>query len=177
MIEEYKNTFNDEGVAEVKASIVSSYDSEREVTEEEFAHFIGRNAKYYIERFKKFKINGVDKFSVTWLWPPFFFSCFWMAYRKMYIWAIGALVLETIFYSVHYLFTILFKVLFAIAGNYLYYKHTKRKILRLKTTRTFSDSSEMLTALERKGGVNYWLALISIAFYILGIISLLENLE
>lgn len=171
MMEEYKDTLSDEAVAEMKASTAPNSAQGGEVTEEEFVHFIERNAEYYLAKFEKFETNGADKFSVTWLWPAFFFTCLWMAYRKMYLWAIAAFVMEGILYDVHPSLAIFPKVLFAIVGNYLYYKHTKRKIIKLKTREVFSDSSELLTALERKGGVNYWMALISIVIYVLGLIA------
>jgi hypothetical protein len=67
--------------------------SEAEVTEKEFAQFIGDNECEYLPVFRKFEEAGAhNKFS--WHWPAFFFGFLWMAYRKMYVWALVALFLE-----------------------------------------------------------------------------------
>jgi len=45
-------------------------------------------------------------------------------------------------------------IFFGVTGNYIYYKHAKRKILNLKRTKTFSDTHEMLMAIKREGDLN-----------------------
>jgi CRP-like cAMP-binding protein len=124
-------------------------DKKSEITDEEFAYFIGRNADYYIPKFRKFNDGG---FSVTWNWPAFFFQFFWMAYRKMYLWAFFAVVGVLVYYGVVVLLLGLFGLFpllnvadfpvlalmlrisvrilplvgFGILGNYIYYKYVKQ---------------------------------------------------
>ncbi len=90
----------------------------------------------------------------------------WMAYRKIYGWALVVFFLS----FVPFLNLLLIPVL-GLTGNYLYYKHTKKKILNLKTTQTFSDSTQMSNALCKIGGVNVWAAIVvvvlGIAFHVL----------
>jgi hypothetical protein len=134
-------------------SVVCNYCGElvhaTEITDEEFAYFIGRNADYYIPKFRKFNDEG---FSVTWNWPAFFFQFFWMAYRKMYLWAFFAVVGVLFYYVVVLLLLGLFGLFpllnvgdfpglalmlrisirilplvgFGILGNYIYYKYVKQ---------------------------------------------------
>src|SRR5690606_28271216 len=43
---------------------------------------IGRNAEYYLERFRGFDAAG--KAGASWHWPAFFITFFWLLYRKMW---------------------------------------------------------------------------------------------
>lgn len=120
-----------------------------EITREDFVHFIGDDADKYLTKFRKFYADGRDKFAFTWHWPAFFFTFIWMAYRKLYGWALALFLLNFIPFLGFF-----FWVIFGLTGNYLYYKYTKKKILNLKTTQTFSDSNQMVVALRKIGGVN-----------------------
>lgn len=149
-MEENENTLNDDKIEEVEAVIAPSVGSMAEITEEEFAHFVGRKADYYIPKFRKFSNDG---FSVTWNWSAFFFEFVWMAYRKMYLWALAVWILILAFGNLPFLPGM---VLFGMTGNYIYYRYAKKKILHLKTNQIFSNSHDISVALEKEGGVNQW---------------------
>ena len=123
------------------------------ITDEEFKTFIGKNADRYLAQFKKFTVGGVDRFKATWHWPAFFVPFLWMPHRKLYLWALAlwALDLLLVFASVWALGLLLvsasagfgvilyFVVAFllvmvvpGITGNYIYYKHVKKKLFQLK---------------------------------------------
>ena len=119
-----------------------------QIKTKDFIFFIGPKSDKYLSKFKKFNITGVDKFSLTWHWPAFFFSFLWMLYRKLYLWALLAFVLSLIPY-----FGFLLWVVWGATGNYIYYKNAKKKILRLKTLQPASDLS---ISLRNIGGVNEW---------------------
>jgi len=123
------------------------------ITSGEFAAFIGGNAGKYLRKFNEFYVDGKDKFTFTWHWPAFLFGFFWMVYRKLYGWAFVLLFLQTLFSLIPYLSPVA-RVVIGLIGNYLYYKHTKEKILKLKKTHTFSDSAQMVAALKKIGAVN-----------------------
>ena len=91
--EQNKDDFNDENIEEAQASIVVADGSETRVTEKEFARFIGHNADEYLPVFRRFDIQGGHN-KISWHWPAFFFGFLWMAYRRMYVWALVALFLE-----------------------------------------------------------------------------------
>ncbi len=118
------------------------------ITDVEYATFIGTNSDKYLAMFKKFSVLGKDNFAATWHWPAFFFGPFWMLYRKLYLWAIAALVASCIPWL-----NLLFLVGWGIVGYYLYYKHAKKKILEFKTI----PSVNIAPAFAQVGGVHRWL--------------------
>jgi hypothetical protein len=101
--------------------------STTEVTEEEFSSFIGKNAENYIRKFRKFNVDGVDKFALTWNWPAFFFGFWWLLYRKLYVWALISFLLLIIPY-----WFFLSSFVYGAIANYIYYKHVKKKITQKK---------------------------------------------
>ncbi|MHC4153172.1 MAG: DUF2628 domain-containing protein [Planctomycetota bacterium] len=136
-----------------------------EITRDEFYYFIGDNASKYLRKFGKFYADGRDKFAFTWHWPAFLVMIIWMAYRKLYGWAIVVFFLSFIPFLGFLLW-----VIFGLTGNYLYYKHAKKKILKLKATQTFSDSDQMSVALRKIGGVNFGAMVIGIGVTLLQIL-------
>jgi hypothetical protein len=122
--------------------------------EEDLIAFIGNNAHKYLSKFKKFNIAGVDNFTVTWHWPAFLIGPFWMLYRKLYLWALIAFVVGIIPY-VGWLTVIVWGMI----GNYLYYKHVKKKISEL---RILQPSSDISITLSQIGGVNRWVVTVAI---------------
>jgi len=165
---EQENSLSNEENEEAKAVIVSSDESKTEVTEEDFSHFIGKNADKYLRKFKKFTVGGVDKASITWNWPAFFFGFLWMLYRKLYLWALLAFVLPIIPFLPSYS-GLLIMIVWGMTGNYIYYKHAKKKILKLKTDQLSFDLSLMAASLRKIGGVNRWVAYIPAIIAIAGI--------
>jgi hypothetical protein len=101
--------------------------STTEVTEQEVSSFIGENAENYIRKFRKFSVDGVDKFSWTWHWPAFFFGFWWLLYRKLYVWALIAFLLLMIPY-----WFFLNSFVYGVIANYIYYKQVKKKITQKK---------------------------------------------
>ena len=163
-----ENNLSNGEIEDVKDVFVSSDQSKTEATEEDFAHFIGKNADKYLLKFKKFKVGGVDKFSISWHWPAFFFGFLWMLYRKLYLWTLVAFAIGIIslFPSD---FGFLITIVWGMTGNYIYYKHAKKKILKLKTDQPSFDLSLMETSLRKIGGVNRWAAYIPAIIFIAGI--------
>jgi uncharacterized membrane protein YkgB len=153
--EQNKDDLNDEEIEEVQASIVTGDGSGTRVTEKEFARFIGDNAENYLPVFRGFDIDGAHN-KVSWHWPAFFFGFMWMAYRRMYVWALVALFLECF---IRYLaFDIIqhpiaaeasIRIVYGLIADYLYYRYAKKKILELKRHKA-------IFSLEKEGGVNHW---------------------
>ncbi|WP_457638579.1 DUF2628 domain-containing protein, partial [Persephonella sp.] len=54
---------------------------------EKYRLFIGKNADYHIEKFKKFEETGG---ALSWNWAAFFLGIVWMLYRKMYLYGVLA---------------------------------------------------------------------------------------
>ncbi len=117
------------------------------VTEEELAQFVGKNTDKYLSAFRKFVRNNEDSFSATWHWPAFFFTFWWLIYRKMYWWLLPFLFLGCVPYL-----GLFVMIGYGISGNYLYYRHAKKKIIELKSQP--ASDIERAAAIARMGGVN-----------------------
>ena len=128
------------------------------VNEDDLIAFIGNNAGYYVQEFKKFNAGGRDVFSATWNWAAFWGGFGWMLYRKMYMWAIIAFALMLMPYL-----GLASWIAFGIVANYLYYQHAKRKILEIKT---LQPAGEISVVLSQIGGVHRWLPIAAAIFTI-----------
>jgi len=124
------------------------------VTEDELAAFIGGKAQKYLPKFRKFSVDGIDRFSATWHWPAFLVGFWWLLYRKMYLWAFVYFILLMIPYA-----RVLVWITLAISGHYLYYRYAKGKILRVKT---LQPSGDILKTVSELGGVNKWVPVVGI---------------
>ena len=124
------------------------------------------NKSYYRRAFDKFS-SGQG--SVTWNWPSFFVTIFWMFYRKMYVYALLVwFVLPVVLMifaaivggisgdpsasvSTYYLsYAIIGFIIIPMFANRLYYRHVNKKISR--TRAIYGDESDQLKELHRTGG-------------------------
>ncbi len=120
---------------------------------------------YYLKRFESFDNRG-GGFIASWNWAAFFFNGLWALYRKMY--AVFFVVLGISFISAIFnilafisptpplgiLIRVVLMIGFGIYGNALYYRHTKRKIAKARTT--LPDAEKILSYIQFKGGVHVW---------------------
>lgn len=130
--------------------------------------YIGpKNASYYSQRFARIADGGGV---VSWHWPAFFVTFFWMLYRKMWLWAIGywivlplvlsliqVLLINTVsrsvgfgFYWISYL--IIGFVVMPMIANWLYYKHAKGKVR--KVNNSTMSAEQQAVELDRIGGTS-----------------------
>ena len=147
--ESKENSTTDEVSKDFEPPTPQSNEITIEISRSDFHDFIVEESNKYLTKFSKFYANGRDKFAFTWNWSAFLFTILWMVYIKLYGWALAAYFLS----FVPFINILLWPVV-GVTGNYLYYKHAKKKILNLKTTQTFSTSSQMSQALNKIGGVN-----------------------
>lgn len=124
-----------------------------------------KNQDYYLTKFSHFDSNG--KVSVSWHWPAFFVTFFWLLYRKMwtdaflyvfFAFCLGkmidivtadnstAIVIGFIFYNLALLFVP------TMYANAIYYYHCNEKIK--ETSVSAQDSENLLKELYVKGGVS-----------------------
>lgn len=137
------------------------------LTDQEIIYFVRENPYKYLSKFKKFNIAGVDHFTPTWNWSAFLFSDPWLLYRKLYFWALITFILSLIPGI-----NIIVFVLWGICGNYVYYKHVKKKILALKTSNPYYD----VHVLSKVGGVNTWVIPVFIILSIIFLFLKISNL-
>ena len=125
------------------------------------------NKSYYRRAFDKF---GSGQGSVTWNWPSFFVTIFWMLYRKMYayallVWFVLPVVLivfagiiggvsgdpEAYVGTYYLLNTIIGFIVIPMFANRLYYRHVNKKINRARAI--YSDESDQLKELYLRSTV------------------------
>jgi len=138
---------------------------QRQVSEDDLRIFIGKNADYYLQKFKRFNIGGADVFAPTWNWSAFWGGFGWMLYRKMYMWAIIAFALTLIPHI-----GLIAWIATGAVSNYLYYNHAESKILEIKRLHFASATS---SDLHQAGGTNRWVPITAIVITILLCVSLI----
>ncbi|NPA16304.1 DUF2628 domain-containing protein [Persephonella sp.] len=127
---------------------------------EKYRLFIGKNADYYIQRFKKFEETGG---ALSWNWPAFFFGIVWMLYRKMYLYGLIAFLAGGILGMMIAVMSpgnmllaagvqLWLMIGFGAFGNYIYYYFVKNQVQRLENL--YHDPEELKRALESYGGTN-----------------------
>ena len=135
------------------------------VTENDLTMFVGKNTDKYLGSFRKFAAGGEDSFAATWHWPAFFFSFWWLLYRKMYVWMLVFLFLGCIPVA-----GLLAMIGFGLSAKYLYYKHAKKKIAAVKV-QTPSEV-DRAAAIARAGGVNN-VAIVLLPLFLVAFIAIL----
>lgn len=121
---------------------------ERRSLPQDLAAYVGFKAEFYMPSFQKFH-ETEDRFAATWNWPAFFFSFWWLLYRKMYLWAgvCFALVMLASFGG------LLFMIACGLLGNWLYYRHAKGQIIEAQR---MYKPGEISQAIAQRGGVHGW---------------------
>ena len=132
-----------------------------------------RNSEYYLRKFRAFRN---DEGWVSWNWPAFFFSLFWLLYRKMWAYAgiyfVSQYVLAgvTLLFISHYwlwgslwlIYYVTILITFPLYANGLYYWHLQNKIDKLTTN--VRDKQRRLRALEREGGTSNIVIILALIF-------------
>ena len=132
----------------------------------QFRSFVFKNREKYLLKFRAFKLVEGDEFSATWNWPAFLIPPPWLLYRKMYLWGILSIVLGFI-----PLVNILASIGFGMTGNYIYYKHAKKKINEIIVKNPNMSERELNILLSIKGGVSYLIATVMIVITVAGILT------
>ncbi len=132
--------------------------------EAELRAFVGDKAEYYLPRFARFFIGGVDNFSLGWHWPAFLAGFWWMLYRKMYLWALALFVSACIPYI-----NFLAWIGWPMVANWIYYKEAKKRIAEVRAANPGGDITAALSAV---GGVNRWVWPVAVTLSIIGLLFL-----
>lgn len=149
---------------------------------DELRAFIGGNAAYYLRKWAPRLTSPDGECGMN--WAAFFFSTFWMFYRKMYRNAflfIGAAVIvslvlsvlflvvfhtETVPSSVNLIFNVLFSLVCGMFGNAWYLSHAQQKIAAARAQGMTGD--RLLFTLRQQGGTS-----LLVLFLVLGLPFLL----
>ncbi|MFC1840836.1 DUF2628 domain-containing protein [Thermodesulfobacteriota bacterium] len=164
--------------------------ADKNVIENGFINFKINNPLKYLKQFKKFNVDGADTFKITWNWAAFIFGFLWFLYRKLYYWAFIVFISgiaflyigSRMFYVILFFLTndqmgssewgvycalITIKAVWGITGNYIYYKHLKKKFVDAKK----KQQSRPSRALNKIGGVNKWVITCSVTLLFIGFIA------
>ncbi len=101
------------------------YDSPAVDAREVRERLIGTKTEYYLPRFEKMEL--LNSFT-SWNWPAFFFSYWWMLYRKMYVFgAVTLVVVELLSMLTIPGLGLLVSLAVGVLGNYLYMKDVNNR--------------------------------------------------
>ena len=147
-----------------------------------------KNQSYYMRFFQRFESDG--KIAVSWNWPAFFITFYWLLYRKMWrnaliyfllpyivmipLGIIGAMsgssadAVNGFGYILYIVATFLLPPLYA---NALYYKHCNTKIKKAKASSR--DLQDQITDISEKGGTSNAALIILLVFVFIAIIGIL----
>lgn len=136
---------------------------------EELTAYIGPKAERYRPRFERFTRTGAARFGFSWNNPAAFAGMWWYLYRKMYGWALLDFALSVLLGWTLFV-PILWGVVRAVTGDYLYFLHTDRKIREARPISFAVDAPANpahLARLAAEGGVNAWVPWVAVAGAIL----------
>jgi hypothetical protein len=141
--------------------------------------FVDRNPLYYERKWGK---KEDPSKGISWNFVAFFFSTYWFAYRKMYMWMfldfllsfvgnIGVLLLLSVTplsegaqVGIWLLALWALKVVFGLYGNTLYYRHVQKKLERIEQSPSLTPEMKQFM-ITRTGGVNRWAVVAVIVVY------------
>ncbi|WP_047982610.1 DUF2628 domain-containing protein [Ornithinibacillus contaminans] len=143
--------------------------TEQQVIEEEeelLRLFIGPSKEdYYMTKWKKRN---------SWNWAAFFFSIYWMTYRKMYGYTFVLLGFFIAFYTLTTLFdveisvsagiSVAYIVVFGLCSNKLYEQFAKKKIKQIKGT--YPPTENIAAIVVQKGGTSLKSVFAVMAIYV-----------
>lgn len=151
------------------------------------AAYVGpKNADYYQQQFNRFSAGGG---SVSWNWPAFFVTAYWLLYRKMWLnaflyWIVlpvglalisfgiallaGEVASTAFYYASYGLISLLLVPLFA---NQMYYRHAQAKIS--KAASSTSSAEQHAAEVARIGGTSkvVWVILALMVIVVAGMVA------
>ena len=130
---------------------------------------------WYMESFKKYQINGIDKMAWNWSWWAFFGGFFFLLYRKAYMAAIVLFLLSIIFSSVP-LISLIVSIVAGGLSTYFVYKTYKEK--KAKIENTIDDTQKRIDTMRVIGGYNTWVLWVAAALYgliLIGVIAVFSQ--
>lgn len=92
--ENQENEIKQEPVSQEKIDSLLKEEYEKQM----LVAFLGSEKPYYWfnKAFKKYNINGINNFAWNWNWPCFFLGSFYLFYRKIYLYGLGVLIINSL---------------------------------------------------------------------------------
>lgn len=104
-----------------------------------------------MELFARFDENE-GAYVISWNWPAFFLTAWWFFYRKLYVWALVSIGAGILVSALAPILTLPFHIGIGVSANFLYYRHAKKKIHKLRME---SPTGDIGPTLSEEGGVTY----------------------
>ena len=140
-----------------------------DISDGELHRFIVNESPRYIYKFKELKSRGE---SYSWNWAAFFFSAFWLFYRRLYAYGIAAIAAALFISLIPPLsvFSILLNIATGIFGDYLYLDEVEKNIRAARQM----DEPDRSYFISRKAGVDVSTVMIvvGVAFFFVALSSL-----
>jgi hypothetical protein len=132
--------------------------------------YLGGDTAYYEEKFQRLRESDTN----SWNFAAFYFTTYWLAYHKLYIWAIIALIFPftAVFFPPLLIFSVFIKFLLGSSGNSIYMRH----IERLSATYHTLPESKRAAHVRRHGGTSVPAVIVTVVFYCVCFYLLLSRL-
>jgi Tfp pilus assembly major pilin PilA len=146
-----------------------------------------KNQDYYLSHFSRFDRDGIR---ISWNWPAFLMTFYWLLYRKMWLNSLAYFFFPYVLAFVFALFVVLTDsdpgsligsvylgylaaifVLMPMYANALYYRHCKKRITEVRATA--HDTQRQLGELAGKGGTSNVVLIVILIFAFVAIIGIL----
>ncbi len=146
-----------------------------------------KNQAYYLSQFSRFDREGIR---VSWNWPSFLMTFYWLLYRKMWLNALAYFLFPYVLAFVFALFVVLTDsdpgtlvgsvylaylaaifVLIPMYANALYYRHCKKRVSQARATS--QDTQRQLGELAARGGTSNVVLILILIFAFVAIVGIL----
>ncbi len=147
-----------------------------------------KNLQQYLSYF--LKADQLGKAPLSWHWPAFFVTFYWLLYRKMWLLALAVLIspallvpsialAEAVFGKaadlmiglIYLAYVVALFVLPPLYAHAAYYKHCRRKIAKVQIIS--ADPQLQIGELARKGGTSHMVAILILVFVALAMLGVL----
>lgn len=144
-------------------------------------------AHYYLPKFARFAAGGSQ---LSWNWPCFFVTFFWLLYRKMWLWAVLyfvapaalffvlAIISVLTSYWIYAVFTVLYWlaifIVLPLYANALYYRQVRKKVALVADS--IAAPERAIAYLGSVGGVSgaaATIAAVAFSFYFIAVLGIL----
>ncbi|MFW9331810.1 DUF2628 domain-containing protein [Paenibacillus polymyxa] len=135
------------------------------IADDDIRTFTGK--EYYVKA--RYKIK-------KWNWAAFFFSYFWLLYRKMYLFGFSYLLFAYLidFFLPESYINLMIGIVLGFTGNYIYLKFIEKKIQHISSIEL--DESARVSLLLKRGRTNLWVPILVAVLVIVQItVELLNN--
>lgn len=126
---------------------------------------------WYKKTFGKYNNNGIESFAWSWSWWAFFFSFWYLLYRKSYLAALGYFIAAIVFSFIPFIGGLVFMIISGGTAPYFVYKTYKKMVTQAEAAQTGPE--ERISTMKMIGGFNTWVIAVAVVLNIIIILFLL----